>query len=304
MTDSAGRRVLITGGTGLLGQALLSTAPAGCPVLATYYANQPPPEWRSRFERLDVRDADRALSIVTDFRPAVVVHAASIGSVDDAERDPDGVRQTNIGGLQAVARACDRVGALLVFVSSNAVFDGMHPPYAEDAPRRAVNRYGAIKIDAEEWLESSGVPHVLIRPILMYGWPLTGGRGNVVTRWLTEFEAGRLVEVAEDIVTMPLLATNAAEAIWAAIRLDRRGFYHVAGRDRVPLVEFARATADVFGHRRDLVVPVKSASFATLAPRPLDTSFVTTRMEQDLGVRPIGIHEGLLEMQRTRVVLR
>ncbi len=177
---------------------------------------------------------------------------------------------------------------------------GTRPRCAEAAPRQAVNAYGAIKIEAEEWLEQSGLPHVIFRPIMMYGWPLPGGRSNSVTRWLADMEAGRPIDVASDIVSMPLLASNAADAIWEGVKGDCRGLYHLAGADRVTLADFARETARVFGCPDSLVVPVPSARFAGLAPRPLDTSFVTTKMAQQLGVRPIGIREGLLAMQRTR----
>jgi dTDP-4-dehydrorhamnose reductase len=302
MTEATSRSVLIAGGTGLLGSALIASAPDEWGVRATYHHRPPPPEWRSRFSQMDVCDDAQVLDVIRRAAPAVVVHAASVGSVDQAEQDPAGVRRINIGGLQAIGRACERVGARLLFVSSNAVFDGHHPPYDESAPRAAVNEYGRLKIEAEEWLEGSGVPHTIVRPILMYGWPLPGGRSNAVTRWLADFDAGRPVKVAEDIRSMPLLASNAADAIWAAIRLDRRGVYHVAGADHVSLVDFARETARVFGYREDLVTPVPSASFTALAPRPLDTSFVTTKMECDLGVRPMGIREGLLDLLRTRAL--
>jgi dTDP-4-dehydrorhamnose reductase len=293
-------RVLITGGTGLLGQALLHSTPNGWEVAATFHRQLPPTEWRHCFRALDVRDEAAVLGAVSQFRPTVVIHSASIGSVDLAERDPDSVRRVNVGGLQAVARACERAGARMALISSNAVFDGSHPPYAEDAARRAVNAYGAIKIEAEEWLEQSGLPYLIFRPIMMYGWPLPGGRSNAVTRWLAELEAGRSIDVASDIFSMPLFVSNGAAAIWEGLKGERRGLYHLAGADRVALVDFAREAARVFGCPDSLVVPVPSSSFAGLAPRPLDTSFVTTRMTQELGVRPIGIREGLLAMQRTR----
>jgi dTDP-4-dehydrorhamnose reductase len=293
-------RVLVTGGTGLLGQALLRSAPEGWEVSATFHRQLPPTDWRHCFLELDVSDQDAVLEVVALFRPTVVIHTASIGSVDLAERDPEGVRRINVGGLQAVARACHGAGARIALISSNAVFDGSHPPYAEDAPRRAVNAYGAIKIETEEWLERNGPPYVIFRPIMMYGWPLPGGRSNAVTRWLAEMEAGRPIEVASDIFSMPLLASNSADAIWEGLKRDCRGVYHLAGADRVTLVDFAHETARVFGCPDSLVVPVPSARFDGLAPRPLDTSFVTSKMAQQLGVRPIGIREGLLAMQRTR----
>ncbi|MBZ5557447.1 MAG: SDR family oxidoreductase [Acidobacteriia bacterium] len=300
----SGLRVLITGGTGLLGHALLQGAPQSCETLATAFRSAPAVEWRARFRPLDVRDARAVDALIADYRPGVVIHAASVGSVDQAEREPDAVRRTNVDGLAAVGRACARAGARLVFISSNAVFDGTHPPYDEQAPRHAVNQYGRLKIEAEEWLEASGLPHAIVRPILMYGWPPAGGRSNVVTRWLADFEAGRPAEVAQDIRSMPLLASNCADAIWAVVRLDRRGIYHVAGADRVTLVEFARETARVFGCSEDLVVPVPSARFTSLAPRPADTSFVLTKMERDLGVRPLGVHEGLVAMRLARALAR
>jgi dTDP-4-dehydrorhamnose reductase len=293
-------RILITGGTGLLGQALLHSVPEGWDVAATFHRQLPPPGSARRFRPLDISDDEAVLDAVSQARPAIVIHTASIGSVDAAERDPDSVRRINVGGLQAVARACESVGARIALISSNAVFDGSHPPYAEDAPRKAANAYGAIKIEAEEWLEQSGLPHVVFRPIMMYGWPLPGGRSNAVTRWLGDMEAGRSVEVASDIVSMPLLVGNAADAIWAGLKGDCSGVYHLAGADRVTLVDFARETARVFGCRDSLVVPIPSARFAGLAPRPLDTSFITSRMSQQLGVRPVGIREGLLQMLRTR----
>lgn len=297
-------RVLVAGGTGLLGHGLLTTAPTGWEVQATYHERLPPLEWRAQFSQMDVCDEAQVREVILGCAPTVVIHTASIGSVDLAERDPEAVRRINIGGLQAVARACEKVAALLVFISSNAVFDGANPPYAEDAPRRAVNRYGALKIEAEDWLEASGVPHLTFRPILLYGWPLPGGRSNVVTRWVADLEAGHNVEVAEDVYSMPLSASSCADAIWTALRLNRRGTYHVAGGDRTSLVGFARATARAFDLDERLIVPVPSAHFTTLAPRPHDTCFITTKMAQDLGVRPLGIREGLSAMVRTRAAIR
>lgn len=295
-------RVLITGGTGLLGKTLVETAPEDCEVLATYYQNRPPAEWQDRFYPIDVRDESAVAHLWNISKPQVVIHTAGIGSVDEAERNPDVVHHVNVEGTKNVGRACDRLGALFVFISSNAVFDGLHPPYRETSPLRAITRYGALKIEAEMWVRERRSPHLIIRPILMYGWPLPGGRDNAVTRWLAQLEKGCAVEVAEDIYSTPLWAPNCAEAIWVAVKRHRTGTYHVAGADRVSLVTFAKRTACAFGCDDRLVTPVPSRWFTSLAPRPRDTSFVTTKMEQELGVRPLGLTEGLARMHRTRLV--
>lgn len=291
-------RILIVGGTGLLGKALLEAAPDDCEVWATFHRNIPPPDRRSRCYPLDVRDQALVDALAAQVRPDVIIHAAAVGRVDEAERNPDGVREVNVHGTQTVGRACARWNARFVFISSNAVFDGRHPPYDEQAPLRAANRYGSLKIEAERWIRREGPPGALIiRPILLYGWPLPGGRGNVVTRWLQQLEAGQVVEAAEDIYSMPLYAGNCAHAIWAAVRQQRTGTYHLAGADHVSLAVFARLTARAFGYDKRLVVGVPNARLGMVAKRPADTSFVTTKMECELGVRPLGVAEGLAVMQ-------
>lgn len=295
-------RVLITGGTGLLGKTLLEIAPADVDVFAIAHQNRPPVEWSTLFVSLDIRDEKSLVSLFDELRPEVVIHTASIGSVDEAERNPSAVRQVNVEGTQSIVRACDRCGAFLVHISSNAVFDGQKPPYAEDAPLGAVNRYGALKIEAENCVRQLG-PSLIFRPILMYGWPLPGGRDNVVIRWLADLEKGQAVEVADDVVSMPLWVLDCANAVWRAVARRKTGTYHVAGADRVSLAAFARTIARVFGCEERLVVPVPSAHFAMLAPRPRDTSFVTTKMERELGIRPVGIVEGLMRMKHARSVV-
>jgi dTDP-4-dehydrorhamnose reductase len=294
-------RILITGGTGLLGYALLDTAPEGWDVLATWHQHQPPAMWRDRFHQVDVRDAGAVERLIAWLRPQAVIHTASIGSVDEAERDTDRVAEVNVGGTRIVAKACARFGSTLVYVSSNAVFDGAHPPYDEEAPRRAVNRYGALKIEAEDRVRRTLDSSVIIRPILMYGWPLAGGRDNAVTRWLALMEQGLPVAVAEGLSTQPLLAENGAEAVWAAVVRRRRGIYHVAGADRVSLLEFARRVARVFGLDEQLIHPASAQALDRFAPRPRDTSFVIGKMVRELGVRPLGIEEGLARMRHARV---
>ena len=297
-----GQRVLITGGTGLLGKALLERVPEGIQALATHHRLPPPKEWRDRFSSLDVRQEATVQELVEQFKPGTVIHTASIGGVDEAERDPDSVRRVNVDGTQALLRACGKTGASLVYISSNAVFDGSAPPYREDSPLRAVNRYGQIKIEAERLVASSGVPHLIIRPILMYGWPLKGGRGNVVTRWLEKLEKEEPVEVAEEITSMPLWVGDCARVIWQGVLKERRGTVHAAGADRVTLVRFAGEVCSVFGRDPRLIRPVRSRQLEGLAPRPKDTSFSIEQMRNEFGVEPVGIREGLTLMRERRSV--
>lgn len=296
-----GQRVLITGGTGLLGKALLETVPAGIVALATHHRLPPPEGWRDRFKPLDVRQGPAVEQLLAEIQPAVVIHTASIGGVEEAERDPDAVRRVNVEGTRNLLRACEKNSAALIFISSNAVFDGSSPPYREDAPLRAVNRYGQIKIEAERLVGSSSIPHLIVRPILMYGWPLAEGRQNAVTRWLKDLEEGKPVQAAQDIVSMPLWVGDCARAVWQGILKEHRGIVHLAGADRVSLARFAQEVCSVFDCDPLLIRPVQNQELPGLAPRPRDTSFTIERMLNTFGIEPVGIREGLTLMRERRV---
>jgi dTDP-4-dehydrorhamnose reductase len=292
------KRVLITGGSGLLGQALLKTAPKDVATFGTHFPNNPPSApMPCPFFPLDVRDRDQVFHVFEESKPDLVIHAASVGSVDYAERHPQEAWEVNVAGTQNVGNACLRQGAKLIFISSNAVFEGRNPLYAENAPVNPINWYGRLKLEGERWVLSSGLDNAIIRPILMYGWHLATERGNWVTGWINALSRGNRVKVVDDVRSKPLFSQNCAEAIWSVVGLNETGIFHVAGADRVTLHQFACETADVFGFDASLIDPVPSDFFPEIAPRPPDTSFDTAKMERILGIKPLGLREGLIRMK-------
>jgi len=295
-------KVLITGGTGLLGKSLLEEAPAGVQPAATAVTDP-----RGLIPAscdgapLDLRDRSRVLAYVARVRPQAIIHTASIGSVDYAERHPEETWAVNVEGTRHVLDAAMAVGAHLIFVSSNAVFDGTRAPYREEDPVCPVNTYGRFKVEAEQLVAGqSAIPVTIVRPILMYGWHHPTERVNPVTWILRELSQGKTVPVVTDVYTNPLWAPSGARAIWRMVAQRVTGIFHLAGRDRVDRYTFAQETARVFGCDASHLKPVTSDYFPDIAPRAPDTSYDTTKMARVLGVEPMGLREGLEAMRRTQ----
>jgi len=294
-------RILITGGTGLLGQALLKIAPPDAQLYGTYLPGKPPTtEMACPFFPLDVRDPSQVKEIFDQVKPTAVIHTASIGSVDYSESHREESWAVNVGGTQCVGEECRRYNAKLIFISSNAVFDGNHPLYAENAPVHPINYYGQLKVEGEQWVQASGLAYAIVRPILMYGWHLPIERGNWVTTWIKLLGEGKRAQVVDDVKSKPLYAINCAQAIWAILAKNKTGLYHIAGADHITLFDLARCTAEIFGLDASLIDPVPSSYFPEIAPRPRDTSFDTTKMETDLGVPAWSVRAGLLDMRAQR----
>ena len=248
----------------------------------------------------DVSDLKQMQSIFEWARPDVVIHTAAIGSVDFAEMNREQTRKVNLSGTDVVVELCHIFKSRLIYISSNAVFDGQAPFYTETAPVNPINYYGQLKVEAENIVRESSLAWAIVRPILMYGWPYPGARDNPVVWWVRSLENGKPIKVVDNVFSKPLPAWSCAGVIWEVIRQNRTGIYHAAGRDYLSLYQFALQVAEVFDLDARLITPVPDSYFPEIAARPKDTSFDTSKMESDLGVKTIGVKDGLYRMKSER----
>ena len=285
----------------MLGVALQRSAPQDVQGFSIYFPEHALPlPLLFSIQVADVSDRPKMQEIFAWVKPDAVIHAAAIGSVDFAEKNREQTRKINVEGTEIIAELCEKYHSELIYISSNAVFDGKSHLYSETAPVNPINYYGQLKVEAENVVGKSGIPWAIVRPILMYGWPYPGERDNPVVWWVNALKNNRPLKIVDNVFTKPLAAWSCAEAVWAVIKQKRTGIYHVAGRDHITLYQFALLTAEVFDLDASLITPVPDSYFPEIAPRPRDTSFETTKMETELGVKTIGVREGLLKMKAER----
>jgi dTDP-4-dehydrorhamnose reductase len=297
----AARRVLITGGTGLLGVAIQRYAPSDIQGFSVYFPERSlPVPLLFPICAADVTDRKQMHAVFEWAKPDVVIHTAAIGSVDFAEKNREQTRKVNVGGTAIIAGLCQMFKSRLIYISSNAVFEGCAPFYSETAPVNPINYYGELKVEAERIVLKSNIPSAIVRPILMYGWPYQGERDNPVVWWVRSLENGNPIKVVDNVYNKPLPAWSCAEVVWEVIRQNRTGVYHVAGKDHLSLYQFALQVAGVFDLDAKLIIPVPDSYFPEIAHRPRDTSFDTAKMENELGVKPVSVQDGLMRMKSER----
>lgn len=295
-------KILITGGTGLLGHHLIKSAPEAYKVSCTFFPAHKKASIPYSCDKhlLDVSDAGEVLAAFRKIRPDYVVHTASLADVDYAEKHREEAEKVNMGGTENIITACRDVGAAIIYISSNAVFDGKKPPYSEEDPLNPLSYYGCLKAKEEDMVRKSSLRHSIVRAILMYGWNLEVERKNSVTWLLDALGSGRPVNMVDDIFCNPLFAMDSCRVIWKIIELNKEGIFHVGGKDELSRYEFARVIADVFGLDKDLIKPVKNEFFSGIAPRPVNTTYNIGKIGRELGIFPLGSREGLEEMRRAK----
>jgi dTDP-4-dehydrorhamnose reductase len=214
-------RVLITGGSSLLGRYLLQTKPQDADIALTWNKNDV--NISGIWYRLDIRNRADVFDTFEVFRPDLVIHCAALGGVDFA----------NVTGTKNVIDACNGYKTKIIYVSSNAVFSGNLPPYDEKSPLEPVNAYGSIKRQAEQTIRDLARKWLIIRPFLMYGWPYPGGRTNWAVK-LAETLGNKSYKLVHDHVWMPTYAKEVAETIWRLSNQDHE-IYNVAAPERATL---------------------------------------------------------------------
>jgi dTDP-4-dehydrorhamnose reductase len=275
------RRLLVTGGSGYLGGAVVGLAEAaGWDPVGTSFRTP-------GLVRLDVRDAAAVDRLVAAVRPDCVVHTAYL-------QDGPEAWATNVDGSANVARAAAAAGARLVHVSTDLVFDGAAGrPYREDDPVGPVIDYGRSKAAAEAAVAAADARAVLVRTSLIYG----GGTLSGHERRILEVADGR-AELAffTDELRCPVCAGDLARALIALADMPVSGPLHVAGADGVSRHEFARLVAEANGRRG---VRLPTALAAQIAPgRPRDCRLDCSRAAALLGGPLRGVREVLGSRRR------
>lgn len=279
-----GRALLVFGGSGQVGRQLrLALTPLGSVIAPT------------RAEA-DLTDADSLRAIIERVRPLVIVNAAALTNVDQAERDPALANAVNAIAPGIMAEAARRVGALMVHYSTDYVFDGARRvPYDEEAQPNPINSYGRSKLAGERGVASTDVPHLIVRTSWVYS--VTGA--GFVASLLRDLPGKPTVRIVADQVGSPTwsrsLAIATAALVRTAVRADEVvlnpadwGIYHLGGSGEGSRVEIAEVVIDALGGRligeRPKIVPISAATFGALAPRPHYSALSNLRASKRFGI--------------------
>jgi dTDP-4-dehydrorhamnose reductase len=269
-------RLLVTGAAGMLGHKVVARAQElGHEVTAADVAE------------FDLTDAAATDAFVARARPAAVVNCAAWANVDAAEAAEDAALAINGAGAGNAARAAAAVGARIVHISTDYVFDGNgERPWIESDPVAPLGAYGRTKLDGERQVAAANAEHAIVRTAWLFG---VGGPNFVDT--MLKLAADRdEISVVTDQVGCPTWTGHLAPALVdLAERRSDVGIFHGAGAGRCSWNELAIETFDRAGVACR-VLPTTAAQFKRPAPRPAWSVLGT---ERDPGIELPPWQEGL-----------
>ncbi len=260
-------RLLVTGARGQLGLALA----AACQGRDVECVGIDLPEY-------DITDAAAITAAVHRFSPQVIVNCAAFTAVDAAEAREVEARRVNAEAVGYLAEAADAVGAVLVQISTDYVFDGTQQrPYREDDPCRPLQVYGRTKLEGE-LAARRAARHLIVRTAWLFG-----EGHNFVRSIRRQLDAGaRALTVVADQFGCPTYAGDLAKAILHLVRLKAEGVVHAVNDGFTSWHGLACEIVRLLGSTAE-VVPVETAAVPRPARRPSWSVLDTTWLSSILG---------------------
>lgn len=215
---------------------------------------------------LDITDEVNVNAAVERERPRVLINCAAWTDVDGCERDPARAQKANAYGPELLAIACRKIGAQLITISTDYIFDGEKDGfYTQRDQPNPQSVYGASKLEGERRAQVVWANTIVIRSGYIFG----RGGTNFLSTLVARARRGDSLRAIGDSTGTPTYAPDLARRIYQLAQLDLPGIYHVVNAGEGTSFEgFARCALDVAGLNENLVKGVRLADLKLPAARP------------------------------------
>jgi dTDP-4-dehydrorhamnose reductase len=276
------KRIALIGAQGMLARMVIQHAPSDCQLTLLDLPD------------FDLKDRNQVDETISRLSPTVIINCAAFTNVDGCETQEEFATSVNGAGVGSLARAAKRVGAVLVHISTDYVFDGTKAvPYTEEDAPNPQSAYGRSKLAGEQAILDSGLDeYYIIRTSWLYG---PGGKNFVETILRLAQEREELRVVADQVGT-PTYTGDLAQAIFSLLVLDsphpssltHYGVYHFSNAGQCSWHEFACAIVQTFAAEGGQVkvksiLPITTAEYPLPASRPANSVFDKSKYSRVTG---------------------
>ena len=231
---------------------------------------------RTNHRMLDVTDFKQTIEAISKSRPKLILHLAAETDVDRCERDPQHAFLVNAIGTYNVAFAAKHVEALLIYVSTSAVFDGFKTdPYTEDDTPNPRSIYGNSKYAGELIVQSMGSPYIIARACNMFG----GGpkRDQKFVANIIKQIGNTKIDAVTDQIGSPTFGKDLIGGIIRLIRENKRGIFHLSNTGSCSRYECASHIIKTLGCSLSLY-KAKMKDFPSRTPRGINESMISLKI--------------------------
>ncbi|KAF7727216.1 hypothetical protein EC973_007914 [Apophysomyces ossiformis] len=278
-------KVVVTGASGLLGRAVAAQFKAsGHQVIGTAFSRA-----KGDLAKLDLADENAVQAFVVEHKPDVLVHCAAERRPDVAEKDHEGTIKLNVAVPRLLGSLCIANGILLVYISTDYVFDGNAPPYDVDATPNPLNFYGETKLGGEKAIQEVYPDAVILRVPILYGETEYNGESAINTLVDAVKNQAKPVDMDNFASRYPTNVKDVARVIkdLAVKKIEDKqdigGIFHFTNEEMFTKYTICQLFGEILNVSTQHLKPQNDIPVAAAASRPKDSHLSNKRLK-DLGI--------------------
>lgn len=283
------KKILITGSSGQLGKGLN----------AFYGEMSDVSIINTDIDNLDITSETSVIELVTKIHPDIIINCAAHTAVDACENDEEMAFRINAIGPKNLSKAANVVGAVLVHISSDYVFDGTkEEPYVEGDQYAPQSVYGKTKLAGEEYVREIADRYFILRTAWLYG----EGK-NFINSMLSIAKTNKDIRVVADQVGTPTSVEEVVKVIDALCKSEKYGTYHATCEGSCSWYEFAKTIFEECNINVN-VIPVTTEEYGAVAPRPAYSILENKQLKEQLKYEMADWKEALRTYLKKRGILK
>lgn len=287
-------KLYITGIAGLLGNNIVKKLVNRCDITGVDILDLTIPN--ITYEKFSLYERERLKEHIVQVAPDVVIHTAAAVNVDECEENPEWAYRLNEEVTKDIADICDELGIKLVYISSDAVFDGENEKlYTETDEVNPLNVYAKTKLGGEKYVLEN--EKNLVFRTNIYGQNIQDKKS--FGEWIvSSLEEGKTLNMFEDIDFSPILVSDLAEIIYKALEADLRGLYHVCATGCISKYEFGVKLKEIFDLHTGTINKSQSETMHFKAKRSKHMGMSNEKIRRELGIKIRTPEESIREFKR------
>ncbi|HBJ73080.1 MAG TPA: hypothetical protein DDY88_05105 [Actinobacteria bacterium] len=292
---------LITGANGFLGRNAGVWLSERAHVVGTArHADQHPAF--TQILQLDITDPRATTRVIRGVRPDVILNTAAIASHELCESDPTLAHRVNVEGAQNLAQSAAEIGARLIQVSTDAVFEGGTGGYLPDDSANPFSVYGRTKLLGEMAVLDAH-PGAMVARTNFFGWSPSGTR-SILEFFVNALTSGTPVDGFTDYIVSSIYAQDLMQVLWDLNERSVAGVVHAVARDAISKFAFGQLVAAVWDENPAMISAAVSTGTAGEVSRTRDLSLATEATAALLGYELPSQAEGVRQAFADRLALR
>ncbi len=289
-------KLYITGIAGLLGNNIVKKLVNRCEITGVDILDLKIPN--ICYEKFSLYETERLREHIVKVKPDAVIHTAAAVNVDECEENPEWAHKLNDEVTGNIAKMCNELGVKVVYISSDAVFDGGgggQKLYTETDAVNPLNVYAKTKLAGEQHILK--YDRNLVFRTNIYGQNIQDKKS--FGEWIVaSLKEGKTLNMFEDIDFSPILVTDLAEIIYKALEADLCGLYHVCATGCISKYEFGIKMKEIFDIHTGNINKAKSEMMHFKARRSKHMGMSNDKIKHELGIKIRTPEESIQEFKR------